>query len=97
MNPGKPQIQVYGSVDMVTHMKTTIELPDELARHAKRVAREANTTLRELIETGLRAEIDRRAKQPKPPEFRFRTVSGAGLRPGIEPADLREHAYEHRP
>jgi hypothetical protein len=40
-------------------MKTTVELPDQLAREAKAFAREHGVTLRELIERGLRAELAR--------------------------------------
>lgn len=79
---------------MVDRMKTTIELPDALARRAKQVAREQGVTLREVIEAGLRAELDRRTHESQPAAFRFRTVSGSGLRPGIDPQDLRERAYE---
>ena len=42
-------------------MKTTIELPDELAAAARRRAAESGTTLRSLIEEALRRELDRRA------------------------------------
>lgn len=75
-------------------MKTTIDLPDALAAHAKQAARDAGITLRELIEAGLRAEIDRRTHPRQPVPFRFHTVGGGGLRPGVEPSELRELAYE---
>ena len=45
-------------------MKTTIELPDDLAQEARRVAAESGTTLRSLVEEGLRRELDRRAERP---------------------------------
>lgn len=73
-------------------MKTTVELPDSLARRARQVARDQGTTLRELIDAGLRHEIDRRTAGPARPAFRFRTVGGSGLRPGVVPADLIELA-----
>lgn len=38
-------------------MKTTVNLPDELVREAQALARRDHITLRELIETGLRAVI----------------------------------------
>ena len=79
---------------MVTHMKTTVEISDGLAARAKQEARAQGVTLRELIEAGLRAELDRRAKPGDPQPFRFRTVGGAGLRPGVNAEDLRELAYE---
>lgn len=39
---------------MGTHMKTTIEVSDTLLRAAKDVARQRQTTMRALIEEGLR-------------------------------------------
>ncbi len=38
-------------------MKTTVELPDKLLREAKRVALRERTTVRALIERGLRTVI----------------------------------------
>jgi hypothetical protein len=43
-------------------VKTTIELPDDLAAEAKRIAAQSGTTLRSLVEAGLRAELERRAQ-----------------------------------
>ena len=42
-------------------MKTTIDLPDDLAAEARRIAAQSGTTLRSLVEAGLRAELERRA------------------------------------
>jgi hypothetical protein len=42
---------------MVTHMKTTIELPDDLLIEAKAVAVRRRTTLKDLITRALRREI----------------------------------------
>lgn len=44
-------------------MKTTVELTDQLADEARRIARARGLTLRELIERGLRAEL-RRLEEP---------------------------------
>jgi len=41
-------------------MKTTIELPDDLALRARRCAAESHTTLRSLVEEALRRELQRR-------------------------------------
>lgn len=81
---------------MGTHMKTTVEIADGLARAAKELAAREGTTLRELIEAGLRAVLrERRRKSP----FRLRdaSVGGRGLRPEFRGADwerIREAAYE---
>jgi hypothetical protein len=45
--------------------KTTVELPEDLVIAAKRRAAERRTTLRTLIERGLRAEL-RREAAPSP-------------------------------
>ena len=45
-------------------MKTTVELPEDLAREARQVAAQCGTTLRSLMEEGLRRELARRAERP---------------------------------
>jgi hypothetical protein len=59
---------------MVTHMKTTIDIADDLLLRAKQEAAASKTTLRTLIEEGLREVLGRRrdAKQRaiKPVTFR---------------------------
>jgi hypothetical protein len=44
-------------------MKTTVNLPDELLREAQELARREQTTVKELIETGLRAVIKQRSRE----------------------------------
>jgi hypothetical protein len=83
---------------MVTHMKTTVELPDELLREAQRVARAEGTTLRSVLEEGLRAVI---ARYHSAPQFRLRdaSVPGRGLRPDFADADwasIRAASYGDR-
>lgn len=75
-------------------MKTTIDIPDALARRAKSVARERNLTLRQLVTEGLRAQLDRISAPPEPSSFTFRTIGGAGLKPGVTPGSLTERAYD---
>ena len=93
-----PLLLAYGFVDMVSCMKTTVEIPDPLAEEAKAVARREKTTLRALIETGLRQVLrDRRRKG----RFQLRDASfgGRGLRPEFRGGDwqrIREGAYEGR-
>lgn len=83
---------------MGAHIKTTIEIADALLKEAKRVASREGTTLRSLIESGLRHELSAR-KQPA--EFRLRkaTVKGRGLQDGVKGAswdELRELGYTGR-
>ena len=69
-------------------MKTTVEIADPLLKEAKARARAEGTTLRELIEAGLRKVLGERKRGGK---FRLRdaSVSGGGLQ-----ADLREGSWE---
>ena len=81
---------------MASHMKTTIELGDSLLAEAKRVAAEENTTLRELVEAGLREVLGKRRKRTTPFRLRRVTVKGHGLQPKLQGASwqqLRELAY----
>lgn len=87
---------------MVTHMKTTIEISDPLAEEAKALARREGTTLRALIEAGLRQVLRERRRRSR---FRLRDgrFEGRGLQPGFRDAfgdadwaRMREAAYEDR-
>ncbi len=80
---------------MVTHMKTTIEIADDLLEKARRQAQKENRTLREVIEDALRRQL-----KSKPPVERFRlprrAFKGKGLQPSIAEGDwasLRDLAY----
>lgn len=79
---------------MVSRMKTTVDLPDALAKQAKAFARKHDLTLRELLTEGLRAELDRLSAPSRSQDFHFTTVGGAGLRPGVTPESLAELAYD---
>ncbi len=74
-------------------MKTTIKIADALMREAKRVAARDGTTVRALIEQGLRRELSERGRTPV---FRLRhvTVRGDGLQPGVSWERLAELANE---
>jgi hypothetical protein len=66
--------------------KTTIELPDELLLAAKRRALDERTTLKTLVERGLRRELaaPRRNSASKPITW---VVADGGLPPGLDVAD----------
>jgi hypothetical protein len=68
-------------------MKTTVNMADGLFEEARRVAEEEGVPLKELIETGLRREVERR----RAPQRRFRlrdaSVGGEGLQPGVDISD----------
>jgi len=73
---------------MVSHMKTTIDLPDDLLIAAKKRAAEGRTTLRKLFERGLRREISGRPQRrsARTPPIQWVTAPG-GLPPGLDIAD----------
>ncbi len=66
--------------------KTTIEIADELFVAAKRHAAGHRTTLRTLVERGLRAELRGAGPRKTPAKIRWVTVDG-GLPKGIDVAD----------
>ncbi len=67
-------------------MKTTVEIQDELLIEAKKHAAEHRTTMRALIEDGLRYQLGSLAAKRKRPAIRWVTVPG-GLPKGMDVAD----------
>lgn len=79
-------------------MKTTVEISDALLDEAKKVAAREGTTVRTLIEQGLRHAISQRKRAGA---FRLRraTFKGRGLSAEVKGVGwdrLRELAYEGR-
>lgn len=74
-------------------MKTTIEISDALLAAAKRVARKEGSTVRALVEEGLRRALEDRESKQRPFKLKLVTVKGKGLRPGVDPSLPRELAY----
>jgi hypothetical protein len=77
-------------------MKTTVDIPEPLLEQAKRVAAQRSTTLRELVEAGLRHVI---REQRRSGTFVLRDVrvGGRGLQPefrGANWAQVRDAIYE---
>jgi elongation factor P--beta-lysine ligase len=86
---------MYGWYDMATHMKTTVEISDALLAAAKQVATREKTTVRSLIEEGLRYVVSRRGRS----KYRLRdaSVPGKGLHPDLEGMSwdaIRDRIYE---
>jgi hypothetical protein len=82
----------------VSSIKTTVDIAPSLLREAKQLAAREGTTLRALVEAGLRHVLEDRAR---PGGFRLRDASfqGKGLQPGFADAEweqLRATAYEGR-
>jgi hypothetical protein len=78
---------------MVSHMKTTVDLPDNLLIAAKKRAAETRTTLRAILERGLRREL-RTSSGSRPGRARRRVIrwvtAEGGLPPGLNVADRVE-------
>ena len=79
-------------------MKTTVDISDALLEEAKEIAAKDRTTLRALLEAGLRSVIKERKRRRK---FRLRDASfkGEGLQPGFQDSDwdrIRDAAYRGR-
>ncbi|HVL89868.1 MAG TPA: type II toxin-antitoxin system VapB family antitoxin [Actinomycetota bacterium] len=79
-------------------MKTTIEIADAVLAEAKKLASAERTTLRELVEQGLRHVIAQRSRKQS---FRLRdaSVDGTGLQPEFADQDwarIRQAAYAGR-
>ena len=77
-------------------MKTTIEISDPLLEAARQVAGREKTTVRALVEEGLRQVIEGRA-QGRGFKLRRATFKGKGLQPqaaGASWEQLRDLIYE---
>jgi hypothetical protein len=91
-------LRLWGAANMLTHMRTSIDMPDALLAQARRVARSRGSTLRELVIEGLRGVLERQARAPR---FRLRDASygKGGLVEGIDESDwerIRDASYEGR-
>ena len=76
-------------MNMGTHMKTTVELSDALLEAAKHHARARGTTLRALLEEGLRLVLTQEEATASSFVLRDASVDGRGLRP-----EVREGGWE---
>lgn len=77
-------------------MKTTVDISEPVLREARKLASREGTTLRSLIEEGLRRILTERKRKSA---FRLRlvTAGGRGLRPELRDAnwdEIRELSYE---
>lgn len=59
-------------------MKTTVEISDDLFKRSQQLAKREGTTLRAVLEEGLRLALKSRQSR-QPVEFRFPTFGQGGL------------------
>ncbi len=79
---------------MVAHMKTTIEIADSLLEEARAKATREGTTLRAVVEEGLRAVLGRQ-DAAAPADFELLVFDGGGSwPPGVTATELVDQTYE---
>ena len=89
-------IAVYRS-GMVNTMRTTVDTADPLLVDAKELATRNGTTLRAIVEQGLRQVLAAQAEDPRPFRLRHHCFRGNGLQPGLAEGDwgeVRRRVYE---
>ena len=78
-------------------MKTTVEISDDLAIEAKQLAKREGTTLRAIIEQGIRLKLEQ-THNMVPYQLPDRSIQGRGLTPEFRDKsweEIREAAYEY--
>ena len=82
---------------MLTHMRTTLELPDPLFKKAKKLARERGIPFREVVAEALRLLFREPNSERKPFVLKDTAAGGSGLVNGLSWNDwdrIREISYE---
>jgi hypothetical protein len=80
------------------HMKTTIEISDPIFEEAKALAAREGTTIRALVESGLRHVVAERRAHHGAFKLRDESFGGEGLAPALRGASwerIRDLAYGH--
>jgi len=70
---------------MLYCMRTTVDLPDELLREARRLAAEKGTTLTALLADGLRQRLDREAASTAQRRVLPVSRNGGGMHAWMDP------------
>ena len=65
-------------------MRTTIRIDDQLLAEIKQLAAQTGQTLTAIVEEALRQMLARRQQLTARPPVKLVTVSGNGLRPGVD-------------
>lgn len=69
---------------MLKHMRTTINLPDDLMLRTKKAALEADTTLTEFIADALRASLAERRHKNRDRVLKINPSGTGGVLPGVD-------------
>ena len=72
---------------MVVRVKTTVDIAEMLLREAKLIAAREGTTLKALVEEGLRHVVDERERQKTGFSLRDVRYGDSVGAPGIDPSD----------
>jgi Arc/MetJ family transcription regulator len=75
---------------MASHMKTTIVISDALLAEANKVIRRDKTTLKNLVNEGLREVLAKRKTERKPFKLRDLSYGGDGLHPDAAHLSMQE-------
>lgn len=76
-----------GRMIWFTHMKTTVDISDALFDSARRLAMQRGSTMRALIEEGLRAVLQAHRNTPRRYTLRDASFRGDGLADGVDLGD----------
>lgn len=82
----------------VAHMKTTIEISDDLLERSRKVARREGATLRQFVEEGLRLALRARERKAATP-VRLKPFKGDGMTDAFRDAPwerIRDEIYRDR-
>lgn len=80
----KAYLCIYDNMRGVGHVRTTIDIDDDLGIRAKKAAVERRTTLRDLVEEGLRLVLDQRPGAVRDPMDRLAGL-GREIWDGVNP------------
>jgi hypothetical protein len=105
MDPGAAPVDValrqqipyepYSNI-WVIWVKTTVEISDDLLKRTQRLAKREGTTLRAILEEGLRLALKARQARRRPEAFSFPTFGEDGLNEDFSQASwetIRETIY----
>lgn len=79
-------MHIYAYLDMLSCMRTTLDLNDRLMAEAKSLAARRGLSFKALVEEALRERLHARAGSERVP-VALPTYGGQGLQPGVDLTD----------